>query len=226
MNAAPALVIALTGLVVGTWTPPDAAAQTAADTAAQTPADSAPAQRAAETAAPVPGDPSGVAAPPPAGSPDQANSATYPTPSEPGTGATPAQAADPHAAANQHRRNALRTAAASGNTGSINTGMTVQTKTGQSEGSVVDVVRQPNGRPAYIVIADHGGSRRAVTYQAARLMVHGNRLVLDEMRLRGAPVVPAPTQTTERPDRENPNPHDAGSARPGWQAEADRYWGS
>ncbi len=208
MNAAPALVLALTGLV-GTLTPPNAAAQTSEGAAASSAASS-----------------SGLAAPPPAGTPDQANSATYPTPSERGIGATPAQAADPHAAAQQHRRNALRTAAASGNTGSIDTGMTVQTKTGQSEGSVVDVVRQANGRPTYIVIADHGGNRRAVTYQAARLMVHGNRLVVDEMRLQGAPVVPTDTQTTAPPARENPRSHDAGSARPGWQAEADRYWGS
>ncbi|MBV9911233.1 MAG: hypothetical protein JOZ93_01585 [Sinobacteraceae bacterium] len=219
MNAAPALILALTGLVVGLPLPQQAAAQTpgggapqTSDAAAQPPVDVAT-QIPGGTAAPAAGSPSGLAASPPAGTPDQANSATYPTPSEPGTGATPAQAADPHAAADQHRRNALRTAAASGNTGSINTGMTVETKSGQSEGSVVDVVRQVNGRPAYIVIADHGGNRRAVTYQAARLMVHGNRLVVDELRLQGAPLVPSETPKTD-------------SARPGWQAEADRYWGS
>jgi hypothetical protein len=179
-----------------------------AATAAMTAVEPATGQAAAAAAQSAP--PGNTAAAPPAGTPDQGNAATYPSPTSPGNAASPAQSADPQAAARQHRREAMRTAAASGNTGSINPGMALQTKAGQSAGSVVEVVRQASGRPAYVVIDDGSGRHKAITYEAARLMVHGNSLIVDTQRLQGAPVVPADAAARKSPAE--------------WQGQADRYW--
>lgn len=170
---------------------------------AQTPPDPA-----AGASQPAPANPVSPTAP--VETPDQGNSATYPSSTAPGNGKTPAQNADPHAAARQHQKSAERTAAASGNSGSITSGMDVQSSSGQTIGTVADVVKNPSGRPTYVVVADQSGNDTAIPYEAARQMVHGNRVVVDAARLQSAPKVP-------RSQLQNP-------ANTGWQEKAEGFW--
>jgi hypothetical protein len=135
---------------------------------------------------------------------DQVNSATDPKSGSPGTPGHSAVSIGENA-----RSSALRTAAASGNQGSIAVGTQVTGRAGNRLGSVVEVLNE-GGRPAYVIVADGQGVHTPVPYDSARLMVHGNTLTLDEQRLKRAPRVGADEL------------HDP--LRSSWHARADEYW--
>jgi hypothetical protein len=167
---------------------------------------------------------------PAASTPDQANSATYPstpdtgspdtgsgmspqqsaTPAQTSSDAGPTHSADPNAGAISHQKGSMRTASADPNAG-ITPGMDVTARTGEAVGTVVDVVRNASGEPAYVVIADQSGSDTAVPFAIARHMVKGNKVVVDAKRLQDAPKVP-----------ESQLQNGASTA---WQDKADSYWG-
>ncbi|HET9390389.1 MAG TPA: PRC-barrel domain-containing protein [Steroidobacteraceae bacterium] len=166
------------------------------------------------------------AANPPTHQPDQANPQTYPAP--PNSGNTnPSSASSPHqrdltsqssgeaqtnqnpdptGASTPHQRGAMRMAAAGG----IASGMDVQSHDGKQLGTVTSVVKDSSGKPAYVVIADQSGSDTAMPYMAAKHMVKGNKLMVDQKRLQNAPKVPE----SQLQDTSNTS----------WQGKADSYW--
>jgi hypothetical protein len=158
--------------------------------------------------------------------PDQANPATYPAPansgnSNPGAASSPHQrdvtsqsngeaqtttSPDPRAASTPHQRDTMRMAAA----GTISSGMDVQSRKGKQVGTVVNVVKDSSGKPGYVVISDESGRDTAVPYSAAKHMVHGNKILVNEKRLQNAPKVPE----SQLQDTSNTE----------WQGQADSYW--
>lgn len=160
--------------------------------------------------------------------PDQANPATYPAPADAGN-SDPSSASSPHqrdltshagtetatpsnqnaanrSATSPHQRNALRTASVA----QPASGMDVQTRTGQPLGTIVNIVNDSTGRPAYVVVADTNGNETAVPYGPARQMLQGNAIVMDAQRLQNAPKVPESQLQN--------------SASTDWQGKADSYW--
>jgi hypothetical protein len=100
----------------------------------------------------------------------------------------------------------MRMAAAGG----ITSGMDVQSHQGQQVGTVIRVVNDSSGKPAYVVISDQSGSDTAVPYRAAKHMVRGGKILVDAKRLQSAPKVPeSQLQDTSNTD---------------WQGKADSYW--
>jgi hypothetical protein len=97
-------------------------------------------------------------------------------------------------------------------TNAVTVGLPVQSTTGSSLGSVMDVVTDPgSSTPAYIVVST-AGEARAVPYSAVSSMMRNGALVIEESTLRNAPTV---QQGTWR---------DAANTQ--WRMESDRYWGS
>lgn len=126
-----------------------------------------------------------------------------------------ASSANPSAASSPHQRDATRMAAA-GAGGEISNGMPVQTRSGESLGTVVSVVpgSSGNAHSGYVVIGDSsggGGNATPVPYGAAASHVQNGKLVLDRSRLEKAPKI----QQSQVQD----------SSNTGWQSKVDSYWG-
>jgi hypothetical protein len=90
--------------------------------------------------------------------------------------------------------------------------MSVQSASGQSLGSVSQVVRGLNGRKSsgYVIVAGSSGESVAVPYPTAHSMVRDGKLVLNRSRFEHAPKV---TQEDLR-----------NSADHAWRVKADHYW--
>jgi uncharacterized protein YrrD len=94
----------------------------------------------------------------------------------------------------------------------VTSGMDVQSNSGEPIGAVVDIVLDPTGEPAYVVVATPTGSAAAVPYSTANSMVHNNKMVMDRSKLENAPKV----QQSQLQDQSNTS----------WQGKSDKYWGS
>jgi hypothetical protein len=94
------------------------------------------------------------------------------------------------------------------------TNMPVESRSGQSLGSVSDVVPGLNGRKSsgYVVVAGANGMSTPVPYRTASSMVRDGKLIVGESQLAQAPKV-----TQE--DLQNSSDH-------AWRIKADRYWKS
>ena len=90
--------------------------------------------------------------------------------------------------------------------------MPVETRSGQSLGSVSDVVPGMNGQKSsgYVVVSGANGTSVPVPYRTASAMVRDGKLILSQSRLEHAPKV-----TQE--DLQNSSDHS-------WMAKADKYW--
>ena len=88
-------------------------------------------------------------------------------------------------------------------------GLEVITPAGEQLGSVVDVVMDPTGAPAYVVIQS-AGKNSIVPYSTAAAMVHDNAVVLDQQRLAQAPKVDKGAWKD--------------SSSKSWRTESDQYW--
>jgi hypothetical protein len=117
----------------------------------------------------------------------------------------------PTAAASPHQNRSLRMAAA-GRGGQSWSSMPVETRSGQSLGSVSNVVPGLNGKESsgYIVVSGAHGMSTPVPYRTASSMVRDGKLILSQSKLEHAPKV-----TQE--DLQN-------SADHAWRTKADRYW--
>jgi hypothetical protein len=111
----------------------------------------------------------------------------------------------------QTRSGSLRTAEA-GPGGHSWSNMPVQTSSGQSLGSVANVVPGLNGKKSagYVVVSGPNGESVPVPYKMANSMVRDGKLVLSQSRFERAPKV---TQD----DLQNSSDHS-------WRVKADRYW--
>jgi hypothetical protein len=91
----------------------------------------------------------------------------------------------------------------------VTVGLQVQTPTGEPLGTVVEIVSDASGQPAFAVITAQDKST-AVPYTAAASMVQSDALVIDRSRLESAPAVAQGewNQTTGT-----------------WATEANEYWG-
>ena len=121
---------------------------------------------------------------------------------------------DPSAASSPHQQNSMRMAEAGGAAArSVQPGMTVQAPSGESLGTVVDLVPGPTGstESGYVVIASSGGSATPVPYAAASSMIQNGKIVVERTRLESAPKV----QQRQLEDRSSKS----------WQSKADKYWG-
>ena len=121
---------------------------------------------------------------------------------------------DPSAASSPHQQNSMRMAEAGGAAArSVQPGMTVQAPSGESLGTVVDLVPGPTGstESGYVVIASSGGSATPVPYAAASSMIQNGKIVVERTRLESAPKV----QQSQLEDRTSKS----------WQSKADKYWG-
>ena len=94
--------------------------------------------------------------------------------------------------------------------GSIESGMSVESREGKQVGTVSNVVNDSSGKPKYVVISESSGSNTAVPYMTAKHMLHSNKIVVDEKRLQDAPKVPeSQLQDTSKTEG---------------QSKADSYW--
>jgi hypothetical protein len=128
---------------------------------------------------------------------------------QPGQESVPNENANPAAASSPHQQQATRMAEA----GPVEPGMSVQTRSGQSLGTVVDIVPGAAGdaKTGYVVIAAAGGTARPVPYSSASSMVQNGKLVMDRSRLMNAPTV----QQNQLEDHSSTT----------WKKKADSYWG-
>ena len=161
--------------------------------------------------------------------PDQSQTTPAPTPSQgatnpnaassphqrdvtkqPGQESVPNENPNPAAASSPHQQEATRMAEAGR---AVEPGMSVQTGSGQSLGTVVDIVPGPAGDAAtgYVVIASAGGTATPVPYSSASSMVQNGKLVMDRSRLQKAPKV----QQNQLEDHSSAT----------WKKKADSYWG-
>lgn len=117
----------------------------------------------------------------------------------------------PTAAASPHQKKSLRMAEA-GEGGQSWSNMPVETSSGQSLGSVSDVVPGLNGKMSsgYVVVSGSNGMSVPVPYRTASSMVRGGKLILSQSRMEHAPKV-----TQE--DLQNSSDH-------AWRMKADQYW--
>jgi len=91
-------------------------------------------------------------------------------------------------------------------------GLQVESPGGEQLGSVIDVVADENGEPAYAVISTGNDTATAVPYATVSPMIRDNKVVLDRTRLQNSPqVAQADLQ-------------DKGNTK--WRLQADRYWGA
>ena len=92
----------------------------------------------------------------------------------------------------------------------VSAGTAVQAPSGESIGTVKDIVPDPNsGRPAYVVIATRSGNT-AVPYATITPLFHDGQIVLDRSRLESAPRLRA-EQLQNDSDRS-------------WTKQSDQYW--
>jgi hypothetical protein len=106
--------------------------------------------------------------------------------------------------------------AAAGSGGDVSNGMPVQTRSGESLGTVVSVVPGSSGdtQSGYVVIGESsggGGNATPVPYSAAASHVQNGKLVMERSRLEKAPKI----QQSQVQDSSNTS----------WQSKVDRYWG-
>ncbi|MGH8170955.1 MAG: hypothetical protein ACRETJ_10505, partial [Steroidobacteraceae bacterium] len=94
----------------------------------------------------------------------------------------------PTAAASPHQNQSLRMAAA-GSGGKTWTSMPVETRSGQSLGSVSNVVPGLNGHKSsgYVVVSGSNGMSVPVPYRTANAMVRDGKLILSQSRFEHAP---------------------------------------
>jgi sporulation protein YlmC with PRC-barrel domain len=93
----------------------------------------------------------------------------------------------------------------------LSAGTIVQTPSGQSIGTVKDVVPDSStGQPRYILIATRSGTNTAIPYATVSSRIVNGRIILDRARLDGAPRVS---------DRQLRDPSDKA-----WQERAQKYW--
>ncbi|HEV8692996.1 MAG TPA: PRC-barrel domain-containing protein [Lysobacter sp.] len=76
-------------------------------------------------------------------------------------------------------------------------------------GKVAEVVFDSKGQPAYVVIAA-GGKSAALPYATANAMTNGDKIVIDQARLLGAPTLKANEWRDQSSDE--------------WKNDATRYW--
>lgn len=91
-------------------------------------------------------------------------------------------------------------------------GLQVESTTGQSLGTVSDVVADSGGQPAYAMISTGTDTMTAVPYDAVRSMMSGDKIVMDRTLLENSPQV----SRNEMKDKSDTS----------WKTEADRYWSS
>jgi hypothetical protein len=117
----------------------------------------------------------------------------------------------PTAAASPHQNQSLRMAEA-GAGGHSWSNMPVETRSGQSLGSVSTTVPGLDGKESsgYVVVSGANGMSTPVPYRTASSMVRDGKLVLSQSKLEHAPKV-----TQE--DLQN-------SSDRSWRMKADRYW--
>lgn len=117
----------------------------------------------------------------------------------------------PRAAASPHQNQSLRMAEA-GAGGHSWTDMPVESPSGQSLGSVANVVPGLNGEQSsgYVVVYGANGMSVPVPYRTASSMVRNGKLVLSQSMLEHAP------KATQE-DLQS-------SSNPAWRVKADRYW--
>jgi hypothetical protein len=120
--------------------------------------------------------------------------------------AAPSQNADPSGASSPHQRDVTRLAAA--NPGAIAQGAPVQDRSGQTLGSVADVVKSSDARDGYVVVSGTDGSARAVPYSVASSSATNGMIVLDRNAFVGAPKLKL----------------DEVQSGQGWQKKSDKYW--
>ncbi|MGH8286414.1 MAG: PRC-barrel domain-containing protein [Steroidobacteraceae bacterium] len=98
-----------------------------------------------------------------------------------------------------------------GSTAPVAIGLKVETATGESLGTVIDIVADATtGAPLFVVISSEGETT-AVPYAAANSMVQQDALVMDRSRLESAPRV-------DQGEWRDPASGD-------WTSEANGYWG-
>jgi len=109
-------------------------------------------------------------------------------------------------------QNATVQTAAAGPPGHSWSNMAVESPSGQSLGSVSQVIPGLNGQEmsGYVVVSGSNGESVPVPYKTANSMVRDGKLVLNPSRLEHAPKV-----TQE--DMQNASDH-------AWRAKADKYW--
>jgi Tfp pilus assembly protein FimT len=119
--------------------------------------------------------------------------------------ATPNENADPNGASSPHQHLATADSGAV-----VSSGMMVQDRSGQSLGSVGNVIPAKSGHRGYVMVNGTDGSATPVPYSIASSMAKNGMIVLDRATFEGAPKV-----------QQNELEHPAGTA---WQNKADRYW--
>ena len=93
----------------------------------------------------------------------------------------------------------------------VTAGMGVKSASGESIGTVRDIVPAKSGRPEYVVIATPHDGSSAVPYAAVAPMIKDGAIILDRGRLKAAPKVNLEDL------------HDQNNAA--WRKQADQYWG-
>lgn len=126
--------------------------------------------------------------------------------------APPNESAGPAAAASPHQTRSLRMAE-TGPAGVHSwSNMTVESPSGQSLGTVSNVIPGLNGRKTsgYVLVSGSNGMSVPVPYRTANSMVRDGKLILRQSRLEHAPKV-------SQEDLQNRADH-------AWRVKADRYW--
>jgi hypothetical protein len=90
-------------------------------------------------------------------------------------------------------------------------GLPVETSSGETLGSVVDIVRNKAGTPTYAVVAIDNDTT-AVPYDTAVGMIHGDKVIMSQAKLSAAPKV----KQSEWLDQTSSS----------WRTQSDRYWGN
>jgi hypothetical protein len=124
----------------------------------------------------------------------------------PSSETAPGQNADPSGASSPHQRDVTRMAAA--NPGAIAQGAKVEDRSGETLGSVADVVKEHSGRDGYVIVSGTDGSARAVPYSVASSSATNGMIVLDRNAFVAAPKVKL----------------DEVQSGQGWQKKSDKYW--
>jgi hypothetical protein len=150
---------------------------------------------------PPPQQASGPAA---ASSPHQRDTLSAPT-----TEATPSENPGPTGASSPHQRDSTRLAAADSG-GVVSPGMIVQDRSGQSIGTVADVIPGKSGQHGFVVVSGKDGSATPVPANIAREMAKNGHLILDRAAFESAPKV-------QKSDI-------SGSSGSAWERKADQYW--
>jgi hypothetical protein len=134
--------------------------------------------------------------------------------SQPGAETAPTASPDPDAAASPHQEGVIGSAPKAGlaaNTPRI-VGLQVVSPAGEQLGSVIDVVPNEKGEPAYAIVSTGADTATAVPYASVSPMVRDNKVVFDRHRLENSPQV----AQTDLQDKANSK----------WRLQADRYWGA